>query len=587
MRLRKFLVAISLSALSIVIVSCGGGDSEDNTPAPAQPTATTSTGPAPTASVGATAVATTPSQVSGTIFERSSYSKYELTNIRYGGTYREATTHALGAIDPKLFAGTPIGTYTRLAGDKLVRSTPNEDNIFSHFEPALAESWTISTDLKTYTFKLRSGVKWHNIAPVNGRELTVDDVVFSLNRYREKDSVVLPSYQQIADVTAPDKSTVVITLKEPNAWAINDLFGNAEIVVAPEFVKENNNSLPDKIIGTGPYILKDFKFRTSSTWVRNPNFWQKDKAGNVLPYIDTFEYLVASEPGTLIAAMRTNQLDGGGLTPQYIANLANSNPEVRVYISAPATSDGIAFNVKKAPWSDIRVRRAWSLAFDRQRVAKTVNQTTWEFNGPMWWSLVSTEPFKYDDLGPWYKYDPEQAKKLLIEAGFADGKFKKPGVKLEFGASYIDRALAYQDVLKSNGIEFELNQLDNPQYQTKWFFRTYEDLTFNHWIAPDYTLAWFAQIKFHSGGPQNISFLEDPKIDETIKNIKSTSDPAKLREYAKVLWDFDTLNVNTIWAGQQQGYTVRSGRTKNYMIRVAPDGIRAFPWMTDAPRTTP
>ena len=587
MRLRKFGSAILLSILALVLVSCGGGG-DKNAPTATTQAAATSARPSPTITVLATSQAATPvPQVSGTIFERSSFSKYEQTNVRYGGTYREATTHALGSIDPKLFAGTPIATYTRLAGDKLVRSSPNEDNIFSHFEPALAESWAVSSDLKTYTFKVRSGVKWHNIAPVNGRDLTVDDVVFSLNRYREKDSIVLPAYQQIESVSSPDKSTVVITLKDPNAWAINDLFGNAEIVVPPEFVKESGGSLPDKVIGTGPYILKDFKFRTSSTWVRNPNFWQKDQKGNVLPYLDSYEIIVASEPGTLLAAFRTNQLDAGGLTPQYIANLAKSNPEVRVFLSAPATSDGIAFNTKKAPWNDVRLRRAWSMAFDRNRVAQTVNQTTWEFNGPMWWSLVSQEPFTYDKLGPWYKYDPEAAKKLMIEAGFPDGKFKRPGVKLEFGASYLDRALAYQDVLKQNGIEFELLQLDNPQYQTKWFFRTYEDLTFNHWIAPDFTLAWFAQIKFSSGGSQNIAFIEDPKVDEVIKNIKSTSDPAKLREYAKFLWDFDTLNVYTLWAGQQQGYTVRSGRTRNYMLRVAPDGIRAFPWLADAPRTSP
>ena len=200
--------------------------------------------------------------------------------------------------------------------------------------------------------------------------------------------------------------------------------------------------------------------------------------------------------------------------------------------------------------------------------------------------MLFRSPFTYDKLGPYYKYDPDASKKLLIEAGFPDGKFKTAGIRLEFGApTYTALAQVLQDSLKKNGIEFDLLSLDNSAYQQKWFFRTYDNLTLNHWIAPDYTLSWFARIKFATSGPQNISFIESPQVDEIIRSIKVTTDPAKLKQYGKALWDFDTLGAYSLWVGQQQGYTPAASRVRNLMLRVGV--VRVFPWLADAPRTAP
>ena len=574
-------------SMNLVAMSCGGGSDTAVPTAATQSVATAVSSPAPQATPGQTVVPPAPTAVTlrGTVFENAGISRPQLEGIRYGGIYRNINTDNIATLDPKYFTGSQIASATLYIADKMFRATPNDDDFYSTWKGDLAESWSISDDLKTYTFKLRQGVKWHNVAPVNGRELTVDDVLYNINRYKEDDSIVKPAYSQIESATAPDKSTIVIKIKEPNAWLINDLWGNAEVMVAPELVKETGGRLGNNFVGTGPFILQEHTYRVKSVYVRNPDYWQKDKLGNRLPYIDTWISYVILDPATRLASFRTGQTDTGASVAD-IPALLKENPSYVVNISTPATSDGIAFNTKKAPWSDIRVRRAWNMAFDRQRVKAALNQTSWVFNGPMPWVFVSDKALTYDDLGPDYKYDPEAAKKLLIEAGYPDGKFKTTG-KLEFGQSYADRVVVYQAALKTNGIEFDLLPLDVPTYQVKWFFRTYEDLTLNHWIQYDWNLNWFANYKFSKNGAQNPSFIDDPEVEKVIKSIKTTTDPAKQREYAKFLWDFDTRNSYSLWAGQQQGYGIRNARTKNLLNRVASGTTRQFVWLTDAPRTTP
>ena len=98
---------------------------------------------------------------------------------------------------------------------------------------------------------------------------------------------------------------------------------------------------------------------------------------------------------------------------------------------------------------------------------------------------------------------------------------------------------------------------------------------------------WFAQIKYSTNGPQNISFIDDPAVNETIRSIKLTTDPAKLQQLAKSLWDFDTLGSYTIWVGAQQAYVPTSSRLRNVLLRTGAGGVRIFPWLADAPRTSP
>lgn len=169
-----------------MLLACGGSGS-DETPT-ARP-AVTSTVPSPTASVQATdsvapAATTT---ATGNVIDTTQLAPYELENIRYGGT-EVSPTQFSNALDPK-FNNSGIGFDVRNNYESLLAWKAVVGQEYNQLVPQLAEKWTVSTDLKTYTFNLRKGIKFHDVAPLNGREFVADDVVFSMNSYREKDAV--------------------------------------------------------------------------------------------------------------------------------------------------------------------------------------------------------------------------------------------------------------------------------------------------------------------------------------------------------------------------------------------------------------
>ncbi len=592
---RKSIVIASL-LLAVVASACGGG-SEEATQAP-QPTAkatSAATSVAPTTTVVSTVVSQvpTPSGSTGTIIDKATLAKPEIENVRYGGIYTESGTYSLGDLDPKYQDGSPIIYFSRYSAEKLVAFEANLNDDLTHFAPTLAEKWTISDDLKTYTFNLRKGIKFQNVAPSTGREMVADDVLFNIKRYSDKDAVQVAAYAQIESATAPDKYTVVLKLKEPNAWAFNELFGAQQVIESPEFINASNGHAAAMMIGTGPFILKEYKFRASATFLRNPDYWRKDDNGKTLPYLDQSAMIVMGDPGTILAAMRTNQLDfGSGLGTQHIQQLGKSNPDVRVFFSGEPSFNALAFNTKKAPWNDVKVRRGLSMLFDKEKASKQLSITgNWVWGGPVPGPLFSDKPLTIADFGQYGQYNPTEGKKLLTDAGvMVGGKFKAPG-SLEFGASssYIPLAQVMQQLWKENGFEFELTQLDTQSYYTKWFLRTYSELTMNHFLLGDLSLNAVAQYKFAPASAHNTSFIDDTAINQLLKDIRVTVDPAKQKQQAKQLWDFEMSNVYNIWVGAEPGYTVLSPRTRNFVVRTGRNftGPQEFIWLTDGPRTTP
>ena len=149
--------------------------------------------------------------------------------------------------------------------------------------PNLAESWTVSPDGLTYTLKIRQGVKFHD-----GTPMTVDDVVYSLNRIRDPKlgSYVGWMLTKVSDVKAPDASTVVITLSEPDALFEYALASTAAHVVSKAFVEKNGDKYgkPEVgSIGTGPFKFAEWKTGDYQRLVRNDDYWNKANGG---PYLD-------------------------------------------------------------------------------------------------------------------------------------------------------------------------------------------------------------------------------------------------------------------------------------------------------------
>ncbi|MSQ32356.1 MAG: ABC transporter substrate-binding protein [Dehalococcoidia bacterium] len=590
----KLIAIATLTCSLIVMAACGGGSDENTTPqATAAPT--TAAGPTPNKAPAATTVATQPAPTgaaipgfTGTALDTSTLAPYELDNIRYGGT-EVFPTQFSNALDPKLNnSGISLdvrNNYEPLLGWKAVAGRE-----YNQLYPLLAENWQVSADVKTYTFNLRKGIKWQNVAPTNGRELVASDAAFSMNRYREKDAVNYSSYQQVDSIEAPDKYTVVVRLKEPNAFALNELFSALDYVVPPELVA--NGEIFNRSVGTGPFIMKKWNLRSGSSHVRNPDYWQKDSKGNLLPYVDAMEVPFINDPGTSLAAFRSGQTDIPAVGPllDQILSVSKSTPNVRVFWNGTnLTGQGFTFRVDKAPWSDVRVRRAINMMLDKPKYGDLIEGPgRWTYSGPMPWNLVSDKPFSFDELGPYYKYDPEAAKKLLIEAGYKDGKIKSPTpLVASQGNPYGPRTALFQTMFKENGFEFDQQAVDFATYNPYYFNRQAPDISLTHHILTQPNLNWYAQNKYSPNAAQNTGHLDDPEITKLLQQIRVTTDPAKQREYAKAIWDFDTLGSYNIWVPIARSYTVMGSRVRNYYVRQGGAGFLIFMWLADAPRTSP
>jgi peptide/nickel transport system substrate-binding protein len=304
----------------------------------------------------------------------------------------------------------------------------------------LAETWEF-TDPYTYVVHLRRGVRWQNVPPANGREFTADDVVFHFHRMYGLGSGMKPSPAQsnvaiakeLISVTAADKYTVVFKWKTANRELIIDSMqeiGTSLCIENPEAVKKWGD-LRDwhHAVGTGPFILKEFIPDISATLVKNPDYWGYDERypQNKLPYIDKLKLMIIPEQATTLAEMMAGRIDAADqISPDLAQSLQKTNPEILQIYDPANTAVTIDTRNDRPPFNDIRVRKAMQLAIDLPGIARNYYKGSVE---PYPSSLTSRAlkgwGFPYEewpqDLKDEYAYNPGLAKKLLADAGYANG----------------------------------------------------------------------------------------------------------------------------------------------------------------------
>src|SRR5207248_5614209 len=230
-------------------------------------------------------------------------------------------------------------------------------------EGDLAESWTQPNET-TYVFKLRRGVRWHNKPPVNGRELTAEDVRYTVERFLTvKGNANAYMLRSVDKVEAPDKYTVKFTLKEPFAWFL-DMLANpmAVAIVAKEVVDKYGDLKPwESVIGTGPWMLDSYRPNIGYTYVRHPAYFV---AGQ--PYIDRVEVTVDEDNASRTASFLAGKYDLGWELPGGIAisdwlqlrdTLKTKRPNLRVAEFPGNVGNHVSMRVDQKPFSDLRVRQ--------------------------------------------------------------------------------------------------------------------------------------------------------------------------------------------------------------------------------------
>lgn len=349
------------------------------------------------------------------------------------------------------------------------------ESLFGHdpktFEiiPKLAESYELSPDATSITIRLRQGVKWHNIPPVNGREFTSDDVKWNIERIQKANPPMdLTNYLKvISSVETPDKYTVKLTMSRPYAsitWWIADI----NFPMYPRELQETYGDKQDKVaIGTGPFMFKSYEPKVALEFAKNPDYYVKGT-----PLLDGYKIVYISDPAARLAAIRAGQV-------QLMANQDVTTKESLVKtVPGLQVSEHLGYayvlwmNNTVPPFNDIRVRRAISLAIDRQEL---INLAAGGAAVPLGNYPPSAAPF-YPPLEellkkPGYRQpkdaDIAEAKKLLAEAGYANGLTVESMV-LSSSQEYVRGNEVIKSQLAKVGIDWQLKMMDYGALSQAW-----------------------------------------------------------------------------------------------------------------------
>jgi peptide/nickel transport system substrate-binding protein len=404
-------------------------------------------------------------------------------------------------------------------------------------EGDLAESWTQPTET-TYLFKLRQGVRWHNKPPVNGRELTAEDVVYSMERFQTvKGNPQAYMLGAVERVEALDKYTVKFTLKEPFVW-FPDLIANpmTGAIIAKECVEKFGDlKKPESVVGSGPWMLDSYRPNVGMTLVRNPHYFL---AG--LPHIAQVEFVVDEDNASRMAAFIAGKYDLGwefvGAInrtdwTQIKDTLKRKRPNLKTAEFPSNVAVKVYMRTDKAPFNDVRVRRAVSMAINRQGLIDAVGEGVGVLNAAVPTALKDWS-LPVDQLGEGARYgrfDPAEARRLLAEAGYSRG-FATVLDFHSFGSTtLVDGMQLVLKDLKSVGIEAKLNQKEYGAFVATTALGNFEGMAYGPatpFLEPDnflYTL-------YYPGHPRNLGHVNDATVADLLNRQRRIQDVAKRRE---------------------------------------------------------
>ncbi len=270
-----------------------------------------------------------------------------------GGTLRVGLSADPAELDPHLTSLTAAWHVIEFVYNTLVTTNAALEPV-----PSLAEDWTISDDGITYTFMLRSGVKFHN-----GRDLVAEDVKYSYERILTDPAS--PNASELASVDTievPDDSTVVITLKAPDSSFLAKLMGSSLSIVPKEAVEEFGD-LKQNMVGTGPFKFVEYVPNSMVTLEANPDYWEEG-----IPYVDGMELQIIPDQTARSTALTSGTVDFIEYAPVQDLPIYESDDTIVVTGDENTNIRYMALNVSREPFDKLEVRQAIAKVIDRQPI---------------------------------------------------------------------------------------------------------------------------------------------------------------------------------------------------------------------------
>jgi peptide/nickel transport system substrate-binding protein len=349
--------------------------------------------------------------------------------------------------DPKTFNAVLSSESPNIFG-LVYEGLITENPLTGEKEAALAESWEVSEDKLSIVVTLKEDLKWSD-----GQPLTVDDVIFSYNQLylnpdipnNYRDGFKIGRSQTFPKITKLDDRRIEFKITESYAPFLDNL----GVPILPKHILESTiqkkgkdgkldflstwgvDTPPEKIIVSGPYQLKRYDTSERIIFEKNPYYWKKDRQGNQLPNIDRVIWAIVESQDTSLLQFRSKSLDSIGVPPEYYSLLKKEDERgnFQIYNGGPAYGTTfLSFNLNqgsrkgkplvypiKAKWfNNVKFRQAVAYAIDRQRMINNIYRGLGEKQN----SFMSMQSPYYDKTLQGYKYNPEKAKALLLEAGF-------------------------------------------------------------------------------------------------------------------------------------------------------------------------
>ncbi|MBV8911417.1 MAG: ABC transporter substrate-binding protein, partial [Acetobacteraceae bacterium] len=436
-------------------------------------------------------------------------------------------------LDPEAVENNTSGFIMAAIYDSLVRYKTGSTEV----EPGVAERWDVSPDGMQYTFHLRQGITFHD-----GTKLDAKAYVETVARQLDKSSPIyiyntgpVEGYEEftfgpVESYRAAGELAVEFKMKQPSAGFLNSLAMVWNGIVSPAAAAKYGKEFRNNPVGTGPFVFKEYRPRDQVVLEANPNYWRGK------PKLAGLVYKILPDPQAALLALRRGEVqilaDVGAPTIPALRQEASVN-----VVSQPGLAvSGVSLPCDVKPFDDVRVRRALNLAVDKQ----AINRALFQGLADVMTSPLPPAQWGFDKSIQGYGFDPEQAKKLLAEAGVQAGfrvEFLTYNSPRGYNSAGADLAVAVQGYLRRVGIETDLRRMDMGAYLSTVRSGKYPGLRMGGWTGDNGDPDNFAGALFGSKEIpiNNTSHYSNPDVDKMLADAAREVDHDKrIQLYSKI-----------------------------------------------------
>lgn len=478
---------------------------------------------------------------------------------KYGGTLTIALSAVANNIDPVKYTGVYEGQVIENICDTLLVY----DNDITNIKPSLATDWKANDGGDEYTFTLRDDVYFQPGKFQDGRKMTAEDVKYSLERSANDSALDRLSMLDHCEVI--DDTHLKCVLKSPNASFLAALTNSGNSIVPKEEAEGWGDEFGAHLVGTGPFMMADNGWKTDQSCevVRFDKYWGQK------PYLDGVKFVYITDVNQRVNALKTGEVDiANDLTGEGVAKVKNDD-KLNMVQEPGMGVNYIYFNMKKGPTADIKVRQALQMAVDRESMCKALYQYG---EGQAGWLALPPNSWGYDeslvDLVP--KYNVEEAKKLLAEAGYPQG-FELQYYTGDTATSKMVGEI-FQQFMQQIGVTVKINQAAWGAFSEIGASGNADVIAMSWTWYPD--PYFYLNKMFHKdsiGTLGNGQQFDIPEVNDLLDQAVAVSDQNQravlykkalkliTEQYAQI--DYSVLNVNVGMSKKVQDFPVRADKT--------------------------